>query len=60
MRESVGRYGYKCVDHFASQPEVPGLGILDPDIIAVVDRRSIPIECEQGQGNRRDLLDRKS
>ena len=48
-----------AVDLFPSRLQVEGVGVFDPDIVAIVDGKPIFVECERGQGSRRELADRK-
>ena len=48
-----------AADLFPSRLQVEGLGVFDPDIVAIVDGNPIFVECERGQGSRRELADRK-
>jgi len=43
-----------AVDLYPSRLQVPGLGVFDPDIVAVAGGKPLYVECERGHGKARD------
>jgi len=49
----------EVVDLYPSRVEIPGVGVFDPDIVAVVGGRPMYVECERGRGKSREKQGRK-